>query len=78
MDKIYVRQDAEGDFLFVSHTDGDGDMFRTQDNKAMVKVDVDGNILSFQIFDVSKRRETLAFSILPDDTALVHPGKLGP
>ena len=54
-EQIRVWWDDEGDSLYVSFADGDGDMFRTQDGKAMVKVDADGNVIGFQLTGVSKR-----------------------
>lgn len=72
MDNVYVWYDAEGDFLFVSLSEGDGDMVHTRDGKAMVKVDDDGNILGFQIFGVSKRsknQKPFGFSLIPEATA---------
>ena len=71
-DTIQVWWDAEGDFLYVSLCDGDGDMVRTQDGKALVKVDDDGNVLGFQIFGVSKRgkkQNPFGFSLVPEATA---------
>ena len=47
-------------------------MVRTQDGKALVKVDDDGNVLGFQIFGVSKRGEKqnpFGFSLVPEATA---------
>ena len=69
---IEVWWDAEGDFLFVSLSEGDGDMVHTRDGKAMVKVDDDDNILGFQIFGVSKRgknQNPFGFSLIPEATA---------
>lgn len=69
---VQVWWDAEGDFLFVSLAEGEGDMVHTRDGKAMVKVDDDGNILGFQIFGVSKRGEKqkpFGFSLVPEVTA---------
>lgn len=54
-EQIRVWWDGEGDFLYVAFADGDGDMVRTQDGKAMVKVDAKGNIIGFQLNGVSKR-----------------------
>ena len=54
-EQIRVWWDGEGDFLYVAFADGDGDMIRTQDGKAMVKVDADGNVIGFQLTGVSKR-----------------------
>ena len=71
MDQIYVWYDVEGDYLFVSLAEGDGDMVHTRDGKAMVKVDDDGNILGFQIFGVSKRgknQKPFGFSLIPEAT----------
>ena len=53
--QIRVRWDGEGDFLYVTFADRDGDMVRTQDGKAMIKVDAAGNIIGFQLTGVSKR-----------------------
>ena len=68
-DTIQVWWDAEGDFLYVSLADGDGDMVHTQDGKAMVKVSDDGEVLGFQIFGVSKRgkkQKPFGFSLVPE------------
>ena len=68
-DKIYVWYDAEGDYLYVSLAEGDGDMVHTQDGKAMVKVDDAGNVLGFQIFGVSKqgrRQKPFGFALVPE------------
>ena len=72
LDKIQVWWDAEGDFLYVSLADGDGDMVHTQDGKAMVKVSDDGEVLGFQIFGVSKRgkkQKPFGFSLVPELTS---------
>ena len=72
LDKIQVWYDAEGDFLYVSLVDGDGDMVHTQDGKAMVKVSDDGEVLGFQIFGVSKRgkkQKPFGFSLVPELTS---------
>ena len=71
-DTIQVWWDAEGDFLYVALSEGDGDMVHTQDGKAMVKVDDNGNVLGFQIFGVSKRgkkQNPFGFSLVPEATA---------
>ena len=71
---IQVWWDAEGDFLYVSLADGDGDMVPTEDGKAMVKVSDDGEVLGFQIFGVSKRGERqkpFGFSLVPETTVEV-------
>ena len=68
-EKIRIWYDAEGDFLYVSLADGDGDMVHTQDGKAMVKVSDDGEVLGFQIFGVSKRgkkQKPFGFSLVPE------------
>ena len=54
-EQIRVWWDGEGDFLYVALADGYGDMVRTQDGKAMVKVDADGNVIGFQLTGMSKR-----------------------
>ena len=72
LDKIQVWYDAEGDFLYVSLADGDGDMVHTQDSKAMVKVSDNGEVLGFQIFGVSKRgkkQKPFGFSLVPELTS---------
>ena len=57
-EQIRLWWDGEGDFLYVAFADGDGDMVRTRDGKAMVKVDDDGNVLGFQTaWGVQARRE---------------------
>lgn len=54
-EQIRVWWDGEGDFLYVAFADGDGHMVPTQDGKAMVKIDDDGNVIGFQLTGVSKR-----------------------
>ena len=54
-EKIREWWNGEDDFLYVAFADGDGDMVRTQDGKAMVKIDDDGNVIGFQLTGVSKR-----------------------
>ena len=66
---VQVWWDEEGDFLYVSLAEGDGDMVHTQDGKAMVKVDDAGNVLGFQIFGVSKqgrRQKPFGFELVPE------------
>lgn len=53
-EQIRVWWDDEGDFLYIAFADGDGDMVSTQDGKAMVKIDADGNVIGFQLTGVSK------------------------
>lgn len=68
-DTIQVWYDAEGDFLYVALSEGDGDMVYTQDGKAMVKVSDDGKVLGFQIFGVSKRgkkQKPFSISLVPE------------
>lgn len=68
-DNVHVWYDAEGDFLYVSLAEGDGDMVHTQDGKAMVKVDDEGKVLGFQIFGVSKRgrpQKPFGFALVPE------------
>ena len=75
-DTVVIWYGAEGDCLYVSLCDGDGDMVRTQDGKALVKVDDDGNVIGFQIYGVSKRGEKpFGFSLVPDATALATQTK---
>ena len=66
---VQVWWDEEGDFLYVSLAEGDGDMVHTQDGKAMVKVDDEGKVLGFQIFGVSKkgkRQKPFGFALVPE------------
>lgn len=68
-EQIRLWWDGEGDFLYVAFADGDGDMVRTRDGKAMVKVDDDGNVLGFQLLGVSKRgkgRKPLSVTLTPE------------
>ncbi len=68
-EQIRLWWDGDGDFLYVAFADGDGDMVRTRDGKAMVKVDDDGNVLGFQLLGVSKRgkgRTPLSVTLTPE------------
>ena len=53
-EQIRVWWNAEGDFLYVAFADEDGHMVPTQDGKAMIKIDADGNVIGFQLTGVSK------------------------
>ena len=79
-EQIRLWWDGEGDFLYVAFADGDGDMVRTRDGKAMVKVDADGNVLGFQLLGVSKRggkwRKPLSVTLTPETDA--DAGELAP
>ena len=71
-ERIRLWWDGEGDFLYVAFADGDGDMVRTRDGKAMVKVDDDGNVLGFQLLGVSKRgngHKPLSVTLTPETDA---------
>ena len=75
-EQIRVWWDGEGDFLYIAFADGDGDMVRTQDDKAMVKVDDEGNVIGFQLTGVSKRGKgasPLTVKLTPDGKATPPP-----
>ena len=73
-EQIRIWWDGEGDFLYVAFADGDGDMVRTQDGKAMVKVDADGNVIGFQLTGVSKREKDAS----PLNVKLTPAGEASP
>ena len=65
---VSVWWDGEGDLLWVNLADGDGDMVQTKDGKSTVKIDDDGNILGFYIFNVSERamQKPFNFELVPE------------
>ena len=73
-EQIHIWWDGEGDFLYIAFADGDGDMVRTQDGKAMVKVDADGNVIGFQLTGVSKRGKAAS----PLSIKLTPAGEVSP
>ncbi len=74
---ISVWRDGKGDLLWVNLADGDGDMVPTKDGKSTVKVDDDGNILGFYIFNVSERatQKPFNFELVPEEEGALCESK---
>ena len=68
--KLNVWRDQEGDFLEVSWGIS-VDVSETQDDRAMVNLDKDGNIVGFSILGMSDAQKSLLnlnLTPLPDET----------
>lgn len=52
LEKAIIWYDPEGDFLEVSFDEREGEMVDTQDDRVMVKLADDGEIIGFHILNV--------------------------
>jgi len=64
-ENVQVWFDLEGDFLEVLFEDKVGYFKETDDDRVMVRVDMDGRIIGFNILTVSSMKEPTSISLEP-------------
>jgi uncharacterized protein YuzE len=64
-ENVQVWFDPEGDFLEVLFEDKVGYFKETGDDRVMVRVDIDGRIIGFNILTVSSMKEPTSISLEP-------------
>jgi len=64
-DKLKVWFDPEGDFLEVIFADREGFFRETSDDRVMVRIDTNGNVIGFNVLNVSTLPKAKELSVQP-------------
>jgi uncharacterized protein YuzE len=64
-EQVNIWLDPEGDFLEVLFDDRIGYFKETADDRVMVRVDMEGNIIGFNVLGVSSMKQPLSLSLEP-------------
>jgi hypothetical protein len=66
---VSIWYDAKGDFLEIVWEVKSGDFIHTKDDRAMAKIDDEGNIIGFHVIGVSEMTEPVDLILEPGDGA---------